>query len=97
MTDLTGAIDDQNSAIAKLGADTLAKQQAATIAVEAATARGKVSEGYAARIDREPAVKGGPVCRSGAAVLDAAKAGELLFRHSRKTGPRGSAASQKSE
>ena len=77
VADLTGAIDDQNAAIAKLGADTLAKQKAAAIAVEAATAHGKVSEGYAARIDREPAVKGGPVCRSGAAVLDAAKAGEL--------------------
>lgn len=77
VADLTGAIDDQNSAIAKLGADTIAKQKAAAIAVEAATARGKVSEGYAVRIDREPAVKGGPVCRSGAAVLDAGRAGEL--------------------
>ena len=77
VADLTGAIDDQNAAIAKLGADTVAKQKAAAIAVEAATARGKVSEGYAVRIDREPAVKGGPVCRSGAAVMDAAKAGEL--------------------
>ena len=77
IADMTAAIDDQNSAIAKLGADTLAKQKAAAMAMEAATARGKVSEGYAVRIDREPAVKGGPVCRSGAAVLDAAKAGEL--------------------
>ena len=68
---LQAGIDDQNAAIAKLGADTIAKQKAAAIAVEAATARGKVSEGYAVRIDREPAVKGGPVCRSGAAVLDA--------------------------
>src|SRR5580765_5043700 len=73
LTTMQGAIDEQNSAIATLGKETAAKQKAAAIAVEAATARGKAAEGYAAKIDRERAVgvKGGPVCRSGAAVLNA--------------------------
>ena len=71
VADLQAAVDDYNATVAKMGAEYAAKQKILTAQYLASTARQRNSEGYAARIDREPAVKGGPVCRSGAAVLDA--------------------------